>query len=203
VVEKISRFRLGTAFINSVTQRDYPLGPVCSCSYSRARGWPQPRGRPGASARWIDGLREAGSGPGQAPGRPTAAVPRQPDGGGGAAALFLAIAASFVLRRPADRRAAGLDATAIDARLGATPPGAAHWFGTDPLGRYLLWPRDDRRTGIAIARRVVAAAHSPGDRRPLPARSRVRRGAIDNEMMRWVDALLRVPEAGAGHVVMR
>ncbi len=34
--------------------------------------------------------------------------------------------------------ALGVDPTAIDTRLRATPPSSAHWFGADVLGRDLL-----------------------------------------------------------------
>jgi oligopeptide transport system permease protein len=104
---------------------------------------------------------------------------------------FLAIAA-VCYAGPLIAGAAGLDATTIDARLGATPPGAAHWFGTDPLGRDLL-VRVMIGGRIAIAVALVAAAIAVVIGVSYGAIAAYAGGAIDNAMMRLVDALYGFP----------
>jgi len=53
-------------------------------------------------------------------------------------ALFVAIASFCIAGPPLAAAIAGLDPTQIDADVGASAPSAAHWFGTDTLGRDML-----------------------------------------------------------------
>jgi oligopeptide transport system permease protein len=115
-------------------------------------------------------------------------------------AVFAVIAAACYLG-PLVAAAAGLDATAIDARLGATPPGAAHWFGTDTLGRDML-VRVMIGGRIAIGVAVVAAAVAVVIGVTYGAVAAYAGGAIDNVMMRVVDALYGFPTLVLVIVVM-
>ena len=114
--------------------------------------------------------------------------------------VFLAIAAACYAG-PLIAGAAGLDATTIDARLGATPPGAAHWLGTDTLGRDLL-VRVMIGGRIAIAVALVAAAIAVVIGVSYGAIAAYAGGAIDNAMMRLVDALYGFPTLVLVIVVM-
>lgn len=114
--------------------------------------------------------------------------------------VFLAIAAACYAG-PLIAGVAGLDATTIDARLGATPPGAAHWFGTDTLGRDLL-VRVMIGGRIAIAVALVAAAIAVVIGVSYGAIAAYAGGAIDNAMMRVVDALYGFPTLVLVIVVM-
>lgn len=116
------------------------------------------------------------------------------------AAVFVAVAAACFLGPPV-AGAFGLDAIAIDPRLGATPPGAAHWFGTDTLGRDML-VRVMIGGRIAIAVAVVAAAIAVAIGVSYGAIAAYAGGAIDNVMMRIVDALYGFPTLVLVIVVM-
>lgn len=113
---------------------------------------------------------------------------------------FLAIAAACYAG-PLIAGAAGLDATTIDARLGATPPGAAHWFGTDTLGRDML-VRVMIGGRIAIAVALIAAAIAVVIGVSYGAIAAYAGGAVDNAMMRLVDALYGFPTLVLVIVVM-
>lgn len=116
------------------------------------------------------------------------------------AGVFLGIAAACYAG-PLIAGAAGLDATTIDASLGATPPGAAHWFGTDTLGRDML-VRVMIGGRIAIAVAVIAAAIAVAIGVSYGAIAAYAGGAIDNAMMRLVDALYGFPTLVLVIVVM-
>ena len=114
--------------------------------------------------------------------------------------VFLAIAAACYAG-PVIAGAVELDATTIDARLGATPPGAAHWLGTDTLGRDML-VRVMIGGRIAIAVALVAAAIAVVIGVSYGAIAAYAGGAIDNAMMRLVDALYGFPTLVLVIVVM-
>jgi oligopeptide transport system permease protein len=88
--------------------------------------------------------------------------------------------------------ALGLDATAIDAQLGATPPSRAHWFGTDTLGRDML-VRVMIGGRIAIFVALIATVIAVAIGVTYGAIAAYAGGRIDNLMMRVVDALYGFP----------
>jgi oligopeptide transport system permease protein len=115
-------------------------------------------------------------------------------------AVFAAVVvACFV--GPVVAGALGVDATTIDAGLGATPPSAAHWFGTDTLGRDLL-VRVMIGGRIAIAVALVAAAIAVAIGATYGAIAAYAGGRIDEIMMRIVDALYGFPTVVFVIVVM-
>ena len=102
---------------------------------------------------------------------------------------------------PAIAGALGVDGTTIDARLGATPPSAAHRFGTDVLGRDLLvrvlvGGRIALGVGLAATAIAIALGTSYG------AIAAYAGGVVDEVMMRAVDALYALPTAVLVVVVM-
>jgi oligopeptide transport system permease protein len=106
-------------------------------------------------------------------------------------AVFAALVAACFLG-PVIAGWAGLDATAIDAGLGASPPSAAHWFGTDTLGRDLLVRvMIGGRIAIGIALITTAIAVAIGT--SYGAIAAYAGGRIDDAMMRIVDALYGFP----------
>ena len=115
-------------------------------------------------------------------------------------AVFLAVAVLCYVG-PSVAGAVGVDGTAIDAQLGATPPSAAHWFGTDTLGRDML-VRVMIGGQIAIAVALVAAAIAVAIGVTYGAVAAYAGGRIDNAMMRVVDALYAFPTAAFVIVVM-
>ena len=95
----------------------------------------------------------------------------------------------------------GLDATAIDTELGAAPPSARHWLGTDTLGRDLLVRvLIGGRTALAVAfvATLVALAIGVG----YGAAAAYAGGWIDHAMMRVVDVLYGLPTVAFIIVVM-
>ncbi|HEU4729323.1 MAG TPA: hypothetical protein VFT22_15585, partial [Kofleriaceae bacterium] len=97
-----------------------------------------------------------------------------------ASGVVFALVALGCFLGPVIAGALGVDGTTIDPRLGATPPCAAHWFGTDTLGRDML-VRVMIGGRIAIVVMVVTTL--------LAVAIGVTYGAIDGVMMRAVDAL--------------
>jgi oligopeptide transport system permease protein len=115
-------------------------------------------------------------------------------------AVFVGLAAACLVG-PVIAAAAGLDATAIDTRLGASPPSAAHWLGTDTLGRdMLVRVLIGGRLAIAIA--VGAAVIAVGVGASYGAIAAYAGGAVDSAMMRVVDALYGFPTLVLVIVVM-
>jgi oligopeptide transport system permease protein len=115
-------------------------------------------------------------------------------------AVFLAVAAACYLG-PVIAGAFGLDAIAIDPRLGATPPGAAHWFGTDTLGRdMLVRVMIGGRIAILVALVTTAIAVVIGV--TYGGIAAYAGGAVDGVMMRVVDALYGFPTLVLVIVVM-
>ncbi len=119
-----------------------------------------------------------------------------------AAALVLLLVALFALAGPPLARAlAGLDGTAQDVLLGATPPSWRHPFGTDVLGRDLLVRTMD---GGAIAIRIgltataVALVIGVG----WGALAGYAGGRLDELLMRVVDVLYALPATVFVIVVM-
>jgi oligopeptide transport system permease protein len=106
-------------------------------------------------------------------------------------AVFVVVAAVCYLG-PLVAGAFGLDGTSIDPGLGATPPTAAHWFGTDTLGRDML-VRVMIGGRIAIAVAVVAAVIAVAIGVSYGAIAAYAGGRIDEVMMRIVDALYGFP----------
>ena len=106
-------------------------------------------------------------------------------------AVFAAVALACFLG-PVLAGALGVDGTSIDAQLGATPPSAAHWFGTDPLGRDLL-VRVMIGGRIAIVVALVTTAIAVAFGATYGAVAAYAGGRIDNLMMRVVDALYGFP----------
>ncbi|HEX4416738.1 MAG TPA: hypothetical protein VH165_02515, partial [Kofleriaceae bacterium] len=106
-------------------------------------------------------------------------------------AVFVVIALACVVG-PAIAAAFGLDATTIDTRLGATPPGAAHWFGTDTLGRDML-VRVMIGGRIALVVAAVTTVISVAIGVTYGAVAAYAGGRVDGVMMRIVDALYGFP----------
>ena len=106
-------------------------------------------------------------------------------------ALLALIAAACVIG-PWIAGAFGVDATTIDASLGASPPSAAHWLGTDTLGRDLL-VRILIGGRIALAVGAVATAIAVAIGVTWGAIAAYAGGRIDAIMMRIVDALYGFP----------
>lgn len=105
--------------------------------------------------------------------------------------VFLAVALACALG-PLIAGAAGVDGTTIDTRLGATPPAAAHWFGTDTLGRdMLVRVMIGGRIAIVIALVTTVIAVAIGV--TYGAIAAYAGGHVDNLMMRIVDALYGFP----------
>src|SRR5213078_599057 len=115
-------------------------------------------------------------------------------------AVFVVVAAACFVG-PAIAAALGIDATAIDTELGASPPGAAHWLGTDTLGRDLLARvMIGGRIAILIAAGTTAIAVAIGV--SYGAIAAYAGGAVDGAMMRVVDALYGFPTLVLVMVVM-
>ena len=117
-----------------------------------------------------------------------------------AAAAVAAIALACVLG-PVIAGWFGVDGTAIDTRLGATPPSLAHWFGTDPLGRDML-------VRVLVGGRIALAVGLGGTAIALAigvaygAIAGYAGGAIDAVLMRAVDAMYALPAAVIALVAM-
>jgi oligopeptide transport system permease protein len=107
------------------------------------------------------------------------------------AALFVAIAA-FCYFGPFIAGAFGVDATTIDANLGARPPSWSHWFGTDTLGRdMLVRVMIGGRIALLVATVTTVIALVIGT--SYGAISAYAGGRVDNVMMRIVDTLYGLP----------
>ncbi|HSS01764.1 MAG TPA: ABC transporter permease [Kofleriaceae bacterium] len=115
-------------------------------------------------------------------------------------AVFAAVALACVVG-PLVAGAFGLDGTTIDAGLGARPPSAAHWFGTDTLGRDML-VRVMIGGRIALAVALVAAVIAVAIGVTYGAVAAYAGGRIDELMMRVVDALYGFPTVVFVIVVM-
>ncbi len=106
-------------------------------------------------------------------------------------ALVLAIAVACIVG-PWIAAAFGLDATTIDARLGATPPSSAHWLGTDTLGRdMLVRVMIGGRIALLVALVTTSVALVIGV--AYGAIAAYAGGLVDEVMMRVVDALYGFP----------
>lgn len=114
--------------------------------------------------------------------------------------LFTLIAAACIAG-PWIAGAFGVDATTIDTARGATPPSAAHWLGTDTLGRDLL-VRILIGGRIAIAVAAVATSIAVAIGVSWGAAAAYAGGRIDALMMRIVDALYGFPTVVFVIVVM-
>ena len=86
----------------------------------------------------------------------------------------------------------GVNGTHIDAQLGASAPSWAHWFGTDTLGRDML-VRCMIGGRIAILVSITATAIALVIGVSYGAIAAYAGGAVDNVMMRIVDALYGFP----------
>ena len=86
----------------------------------------------------------------------------------------------------------GVSGTRIDTRLGASPPSWSHWFGTDTLGRDML-VRVMIGGRIAILVAVTATTIALVIGVTYGAIAAYAGGAVDNVMMRVVDALYGFP----------
>jgi len=84
------------------------------------------------------------------------------------------------------------DPTSQDLRLGAVPPSAAHWFGTDELGRDLL-ARVVYGGRISMLVGLVATLVSLVIGVSYGAIAGYKGGRIDDAMMRFVDLLYSLP----------
>jgi peptide/nickel transport system permease protein len=83
-------------------------------------------------------------------------------------------------------------ATHMDMHARLKAPSAAHWFGTDQLGRDLLYRvMLGARTSLTIAAAAVIISLALG--LPVGMISGFYRGRIDNVLMRLVDTLLSFP----------
>ena len=93
---------------------------------------------------------------------------------------------------PVIARVLGLDGITIDTRLGARPPSAAHWFGTDTLGRdMLVRVMIGGRIALVVAAVTTVIALVIGV--TYGAVAAFTGGKTDNVMMRAVDALYGFP----------
>lgn len=81
---------------------------------------------------------------------------------------------------------------AINLKLGPTPPSAAHWFGTDVLGRD-LFSRVLHGGGISLAVGIIGSLVSLIVGVLYGAISGYRGGRMDELMMRFVDLLYSLP----------
>src|SRR5262249_31367799 len=115
-------------------------------------------------------------------------------------AVFAAIAVACYAG-PMLAGAAGVDATTIDTGPGAAPPGAVHRFRTGTLGRDML-VRVMVGGQIAIAVALVATAIAVAIGVSYGAIAAYAGGAIDQAMMRIVDALYGFPTLVLVIVVM-
>jgi len=106
-------------------------------------------------------------------------------------ALVVAIAV-FCYLGPVIAAAFGLDATTIDTDYGARAPSWSHWFGTDALGRDML-VRVMIGGRIALLVAVVTTAIALAIGITWGATAAYAGGAVDNVMMRIVDALYGFP----------
>lgn len=107
------------------------------------------------------------------------------------AAIFVALAVAC-LAGPWLAGAFGLDATTLDPQRGATPPDAAHWFGTDTLGRdMLVRVLIGGRIALAVALVTTVVAVAIGT--SYGAIAAYAGGRVDRVMMRIVDALYGFP----------
>ena len=105
--------------------------------------------------------------------------------------LVVAIAVACIVG-PWVAAAFGLDATTIDARLGATPPSGAHWLGTDTLGRdMLVRVMIGGRIALLVALVTTSIALVIGV--GYGAVAAYAGGLVDEVMMRVVDALYGFP----------
>jgi len=105
--------------------------------------------------------------------------------------VFVAIAACCYLG-PLVAAALDVDGTTIDTAYGARGPSWAHWFGTDPLGRdMLVRVMVGGRIAIVIALVTTSIAIAIGV--SWGAVAAYAGGAVDNVMMRVVDALYGFP----------
>lgn len=95
----------------------------------------------------------------------------------------------------------GLDGTRIDTGLGAAPPSAQHWLGTDMLGRDLL-VRVLIGGRIALVVAVVATAVALVIGVAYGAAAAYAGGWIDDAMMRVVDVMYGIPTVAFVVVVM-
>ena len=95
----------------------------------------------------------------------------------------------------------GLDATAIDTKLGAAPPSARHWLGTDTLGRDLL-VRVLIGGRIALVVAFVATAVALVIGVGYGATAAYAGRWIDYAMMRGVEVLYGLPTVAFLIVVM-
>ncbi len=84
------------------------------------------------------------------------------------------------------------DPTAQDLKLSATPPAAAHWFGTDELGRD-MFSRTIHGGRISLLVGVVGTLVSLLIGVAYGAIAGYRGGRIDEAMMRFVDILYSLP----------
>ncbi len=114
--------------------------------------------------------------------------------------LFAAIVV-FCLLGPLVAGWLGIDAAAQNVRLGATPPSARHWMGTDPLGRDLLVrTMDGGRIAITIALLATSVALLIGV--TWGATSGWVGGRLDEAMMRFVDVMYALPSTVFVIVIM-
>ena len=105
--------------------------------------------------------------------------------------LVVAIAVACIAG-PWVAAAFGLDATTIDAHLGATPPSGAHWLGTDTLGRdMLVRVMIGGRIALLVALVTTSVALVIGV--GYGALAAYAGGLVDEVMMRVVDALYGFP----------
>lgn len=81
---------------------------------------------------------------------------------------------------------------AIDLKMGPTPPSAAHWFGTDVLGRD-LFSRVLHGGGISLAVGIVGSLVSLIVGVLYGAVAGYKGGRLDELMMRFVDLLYSLP----------
>jgi oligopeptide transport system permease protein len=125
---------------------------------------------------------------------------RRRRGAGIAGAVLLGIVLACAIG-PSIAAALGLDGTRIDAGLGAVPPSARHWLGTDTLGRDLL-VRVLLGGQIALVAAVIATAVAMAIGVVYGATAAYAGGWIDDAMMRGVDLLYGIPSAAFVVVVM-
>jgi oligopeptide transport system permease protein len=116
-------------------------------------------------------------------------------------ALFVAICAFAFLGPLLAHAIAGLDGRAQNIALGASPPSAKHWMGTDTLGRDLLVrTMDGGRIAITIG--LVATAVSLIIGTAVGALAGWIGGRTDEAIMRFVDVMYALPSTVFVIVIM-
>lgn len=128
----------------------------------------------------------------------TAGIPRSPRLRLISSAVILGIFGAAVLVVPL---VAGLDQQVVDLAVANQPPGPAHWFGTDELGRDVLL-RCVYGLRVSLAVGLAAALVSTVLGTAIGAIAGATGGWTDRVLMRVLDAVASVPHLLLGIVIV-